>query len=157
MGPICILWISNLSRFLAYQTENWHNLICPKMSFFSPSTTPFFTQSHSGRWVAKGVPNWHLQLLIHYLLGVFFRSMLWIDIFFTPLYKQFLSHSVLMYNGSHFYFVDLQFKVHIHILRRPQNFVKSPPIIYPMYCQSNNWWRFRKILWPSQNIWTLLS
>ena len=25
-----------------------------------------------------------------------------------------------------------------------------------MYCQSNNWWRFCKILWPSQNIWTLL-
>ena len=24
-----------------------------------------------------------------------------------------------------------------------------------MYFQSNNWWRFRKILWPSQNIWTL--
>ena len=24
-----------------------------------------------------------------------------------------------------------------------------------MYCQSNNWWRFRKILGPSQNIWTL--
>ena len=24
-----------------------------------------------------------------------------------------------------------------------------------MYYQSNNWWRFRKILWPSQNIWTL--
>ena len=24
-----------------------------------------------------------------------------------------------------------------------------------MYCQSNNWWRFRKILWPSQNIWNL--
>ena len=22
--------------------------------------------------------------------------------------------------------------------------------------ESNNWWRFRKILWPSQNIWTLL-
>ena len=21
-----------------------------------------------------------------------------------------------------------------------------------MYCQSNNWWRFRKFLWPSQNI-----
>ena len=34
-------------------------------------------------------------------------------------------------------------------------FGKSPPIICPMYCQSNNWWRFRKILWPSQNIWTL--
>jgi hypothetical protein len=26
-----------------------------------------------------------------------------------------------------------------------------------MYCQSNNWWRFRKILWPSQNIRILLS
>ena len=24
-----------------------------------------------------------------------------------------------------------------------------------MYCQSNDWCRFRKILWPSQNIWTL--
>ena len=24
-----------------------------------------------------------------------------------------------------------------------------------MYCQSNNWWRSRKITWPSQNIWTL--
>ena len=26
-----------------------------------------------------------------------------------------------------------------------------------MCCQSNNWWRFRRILWPSQNIWTLPS
>ena len=26
-----------------------------------------------------------------------------------------------------------------------------------MYCQSNNWWRFPKILWPSQNIWTLAA
>ena len=42
-----------------------------------------------------------------------------------------------------------------YILRRPQNFVKSPPIICLMFWQSNNWWRFRKILWPSQNIWTL--
>ena len=25
-----------------------------------------------------------------------------------------------------------------YILRRPQNFAKSPPIICPMYCQSNN-------------------
>ena len=25
------------------------------------------------------------------------------------------------------------------------NFAKSPPIIRPMYCQSNNWWRFPKI------------
>ena len=48
-------------------------------------------------------------------------------------------------------------KVHTYILRRPQNFVKSPPIICPMYCQSNNWWRYRKILLPSQNIWTLKS
>ena len=26
-----------------------------------------------------------------------------------------------------------------------------------MYCQSNNWWRFHKILWPSQNILTLIE
>ena len=24
-----------------------------------------------------------------------------------------------------------------------------------LYWQSNNWWRFHNILWPSQNIWTL--
>ena len=30
-------------------------------------------------------------------------------------------------------------------------------LLGPVYCQSNNWWRFRKILWPSQNIWTLQS
>ena len=41
------------------------------------------------------------------------------------------------------------------ILRRPQNFAKSPPIICLIYCQSNNWWRFRKILWHFQNIWIL--
>ena len=40
-------------------------------------------------------------------------------------------------------------------MRRPQNFAKSPPIFCPMYCQSNNWQRFHKILWPSQNIGTL--
>ena len=32
---------------------------------------------------------------------------------------------------------------------------KSPLIICLMYCQSNNWCRFCKIVWPSQNIWTL--
>ena len=42
-------------------------------------------------------------------------------------------------------------------LRRPQNFAKSPPIISSIYCQSNNWWLFLKILWPSQNIWTSLK
>ena len=47
---------------------------------------------------------------------------------------------------SNKYFI---FKVH---LVRPQNFAKSPPILCLMYCQSNNWWRFCKTLWPSQNI-----
>ena len=34
----------------------------------------------------------------------------------------------------------------------PQKFAKSPQIICPIYCQSNNWWRFQKTLWPSQSI-----
>ena len=42
-----------------------------------------------------------------------------------------------------------------YILRRPQNFAKSPPIIWLAVRRTNNWWRFHKILWPSQNIWTL--
>ena len=29
-------------------------------------------------------------------------------------------------------------------------------ILCPMLCQSKVRWRFRKILWPSQNIWTLI-
>jgi hypothetical protein len=41
------------------------------------------------------------------------------------------------------------------ILRRPQNFAKSSPYFCPMKCQSKARWRFCKVLWPSQNIWTL--
>ena len=42
-----------------------------------------------------------------------------------------------------------------YILRRPQNFAKSPPVIWLAVHRTNNWWRFCKILRPSQNIWTL--
>ena len=42
-----------------------------------------------------------------------------------------------------------------YILRRPQNFVKSSPFFWLQYIQSKVRGRFRKILWPSQNIWTL--
>ena len=42
-----------------------------------------------------------------------------------------------------------------YILRRPQNFAKSPPYFWLQYIQSKVKWRFLKILWPSQNIWTL--
>ena len=39
-----------------------------------------------------------------------------------------------------------------------QTFVKSPPIIWLAVHRTNNWWRFRKLfLWPSQNIWTLIT
>ena len=36
-----------------------------------------------------------------------------------------------------------------------QNFVIASPYFCPMLCQSKVRWRFCKILWPSQNIWTL--
>ena len=49
---------------------------------------------------------------------------------------------------QHFFF-DLMYFWEGH------NFAKSPHIICPMYCQSNIWWRFCRILWSSQNIWTL--
>ena len=42
-----------------------------------------------------------------------------------------------------------------YILRRPQNFAKSPPYFCLQYIQTKVRWRFCKILWPSQNIWTL--
>ena len=42
-----------------------------------------------------------------------------------------------------------------YILRRPQNFAKSSLYFCPMLCQSKVRWRFRKILWRSQNTWTL--
>ena len=46
-------------------------------------------------------------------------------------------------------------KVHIVILRRPQNFVKSSPCYWLALHRTKVRWRFRKILWPSQNMWTL--
>ena len=36
------------------------------------------------------------------------------------------------------------------------NFAKSSPYFWLQYIQSKVSWRFRKIVWPSQNIWTLL-
>ena len=46
-------------------------------------------------------------------------------------------------------------KVHI-FWEGHKNFAKSPPIIWLAVHRTNNWWRFCKILWPSQNILTLL-
>ena len=42
-------------------------------------------------------------------------------------------------------------------MRRPPNFLKSPPYFCLQYIQTKVRWRFRKILWPSQNIWTLTT
>ena len=46
-------------------------------------------------------------------------------------------------------------KVHIPTLKRPQNFAKSPSYFCLYVLQTNVRWRFRKTLWPSQNIQTL--
>ena len=45
-------------------------------------------------------------------------------------------------------------KVHI-FWEGHKNFMKSPSNIWLAVFRTNNWWRFRKILWPSQNIWIL--
>ena len=42
-------------------------------------------------------------------------------------------------------------------MRRPQNFVKSLPYFCLQYIQTKVRWRFRKLLWPSQNIRTLFT
>ena len=34
-------------------------------------------------------------------------------------------------------------------------FCKFPPLIGPLLHRTILWWRFRKNVWPSQNIWTL--
>ena len=46
------------------------------------------------------------------------------------------------------------FKVHI-FWEGHKNFAKSSTNFWPQYIQSKVSGRFRKILWPSQNIWTL--
>ena len=42
-------------------------------------------------------------------------------------------------------------------MRRPQNFAKSSPYFWLSLHSLKGRWRFRKILLPSQNIWTLIS
>ena len=44
-----------------------------------------------------------------------------------------------------------------YVLIRPQNFAKSPPYFCLYVLQTKVRWRYRKILWPSQNIQTLQS
>ena len=43
------------------------------------------------------------------------------------------------------------------VLRSPQNFAKSPNYFWLALHRTKVRWRFRKILWPSQNIWTLFE
>ena len=45
----------------------------------------------------------------------------------------------------------------LYILRRTQNFAKSSPYFWLALHRTKVRWRFRKILWPSQNIWTLIE
>ena len=45
-------------------------------------------------------------------------------------------------------------KVDMYILRRPQNFAKSSPYFSLALHRTKLRWRFRKIVWPSQIIWT---
>ena len=47
-------------------------------------------------------------------------------------------------------------KVHMYILRRPQNFAKSSPNCWLTLNRTKVMRRFCKILWLSQNIWTLI-
>ena len=42
------------------------------------------------------------------------------------------------------------------ILGRPQNFAKFPPYFWLALHRAKVSWTFRKILWPSQNTWTLM-
>ena len=64
----------------------------------------------------------------------------------------------VIYNKKRQIKIEFQFeilgKVHI-FMRRPQNFAKSSPYFLLQYIQSKVRWKFFKIMWPSQNIWTL--
>ena len=44
-----------------------------------------------------------------------------------------------------------------YILRRPQNFAKSSPYFWLTLHRTKVRWRFCKMLWPSQTVWTLLQ
>ena len=45
--------------------------------------------------------------------------------------------------------------IRVYFLRRPKNFAKSLHYFWLALDRAKVMWRFRKILWPSQNIWTL--
>ena len=61
-----------------------------------------------------------------------------------------------IYFGSetlHHYFLDIKLK--FTYSEKATTFCEISTNICPMY--SNDCWRFCKLLWPSQNIWTLIS
>ena len=64
------------------------------------------------------------------------------------------SHCQVLF-GLNYLLADFPGKV--HIFWEGHKFFRNLHQLFVLctYCQSNDWWRFRKILWPSQNIWTL--
>ena len=56
-------------------------------------------------------------------------------------------HSRLQQNGVKYFLRSILKFIYSE---NAKNLAKSPPIIWLAVYRANNWWRFRKILWPSQ-------
>ena len=123
-------------NYVNYQQQYFRWTFDPVKNYMHDIITKYIILLFHG-WLQNNVLNFQTH---HNRVKVFIKSFL-----------NFLDFTILQYFYI-FLFFDQDNKVHIPILRRPLNFAKSPPQICPMQCQSNLWWRFCKILQPSQNI-----
>ena len=115
---------------------------------------------------ARGSNNHEIHAVAPELVQVYFDFYFIIDFFFWKEYKYICRLSAfLMPTFSNYlkYLISITLMGHVdHVVKfiyseKATKFCKIPTnyLSYVLPCQSNNWWRFRKILWPSQNIRTL--
>ena len=90
------------------------------------------------QWTGQKSYVWAIFHAKQFLLPIFHSGSLWLI----------KNHMNINFFYSHLFILKFVY------LRRPQNFAKSPPDFCLQYIQTKVRWRFCKVLWPSQNIWT---
>ena len=94
--------------------------------------------------------NYKRNPLTAFLFSSRLLSLLLFEFTWPEIGKSYNGNRVNSDRGYFFRFTQVKF-----ILRRPQNFEKSSIYFWLQCTQSKSRGWFSKILWPSQNIWTL--
>ena len=69
--------------------------------------------------------------------------------------RLFFSLTAFIFESMRFFPLTMLFTLKVHIFWEGYKILRNLHQLLAVH-RTNNWWRFHKILWPSENIWTLM-